>query len=86
MGGCSPGSRGEPRAKGVWFVSARRCLVEGYGGEPTVERVARRMGEARGQALREPLASGERPDVTVRDYTEDRMSVEVFFRNRVLRA
>ena len=55
--------RPEPLAKGVWFVSARRCLLENHG-QGALARVASRMGEGDAQALLEPLASAWYPETS----------------------
>jgi hypothetical protein len=47
---------GEPMAKGVWFVTARRQLLVQHG-EETVARVAARMGEEHAHAMLEPVTS-----------------------------
>lgn len=52
--------RAEPMAKGVWFVSARRCLLAEHG-EQTLARVVERMG-ADGAILAEPFPSAWYPE------------------------
>jgi hypothetical protein len=54
---------GEPRAKGVWFVTARRQLLDTHG-EDGLRRVATCMGEDHAYALLEPLASAWYPETS----------------------
>lgn len=53
----------EPQAKGVWFLTARRHLVDVHG-ETMVARVACRMGDEHAHALLEPIASSWYPEET----------------------
>lgn len=55
-------AEGEPQAKGVWFVTARRQLVALHG-EAAAQRVARRMGPRYGSILLEPVVSDWYPEV-----------------------
>lgn len=54
---------GEPRAKGVWFVTARRELLAKHG-EAMLARVAERMGPDHGRTLLEPITSEWYPETT----------------------
>jgi len=56
-----PEGRPSPQAKGVWFVSARRCLLAEHG-EAALSRVVERMGGEHGPALLEPFASAWYPE------------------------
>jgi hypothetical protein len=53
----------EPQAKGIWFVTARRQLLDTHG-EEALRRVADRMGEAHAHALTDPLASAWYPEAS----------------------
>jgi hypothetical protein len=56
-------SEEEPQAKGVWFVTARRHLLDVYG-ESMLARVARRMGEEHASTLLEPRPSAWYPELS----------------------
>lgn len=56
-------SDAEPLAKGVWFVTARRHLLDVYG-EEMLARVAQSMSEEHANALLEPLASAWYPELS----------------------
>jgi hypothetical protein len=54
---------GEPQAKGVWFVTARRQIASAHG-DGAVERVATRMGDDHAHALLDPMTSAWYPEAT----------------------
>jgi hypothetical protein len=54
-------SDAEPQAKGVWFVTARRQILDSYG-EDMLARVVLRMSEEHARALLEPVASAWYPE------------------------
>jgi hypothetical protein len=56
-------SDAEPQAKGVWFVTARRLLLDVHGQE-MLARVARRMGDEHARTLLEPMASAWYPELS----------------------
>ncbi len=62
-------------AKGVWFVTARRVLVDEHG-EDALARIVHRLGVDDSRPLLEPFASAWYPETTLQR-TMDAVSVEV---------